>query len=54
MDSYSVFSDMNFSMETEILEVDLRNFTATDFYNKKILISPRSPRLLCEFDLIIF
>ena len=39
MDSYSVFSDMNFSMETEILEVDLRNFTATDFYNKKILIS---------------
>jgi len=26
-------------METEILEVDLRKFTSTDFYNKKILIS---------------
>lgn len=39
MDSYSVFGDRHFSMETEILEVDLRKFTPTDFYNKKVLIS---------------
>lgn len=39
MSSYSVLSDRHFSMETEILEVDLRKFTSTDFYNKKILIS---------------
>lgn len=39
MNSYSIFGDIHFLMETEILQADLRNFTASDFYNKKILIS---------------
>lgn len=38
MSCHSVLFDKHFSMETEILEVDLRQFTLTDFYNKKVLV----------------